>query len=64
VAKPLRPSLSPKPNQHALILMDFSKTKNIVASSAAALVGERFISPHTKTSQQRFPKILEKHTSP
>ncbi|MFN7026104.1 MAG: hypothetical protein ACK4QP_16650, partial [Pseudorhizobium sp.] len=40
VAKPLRPSLSPKPNQHALILMDFSKTKNIVASSAAALVGD------------------------
>jgi hypothetical protein len=36
--------------------MDFSKTKNIVASSAAALVGERFISPHTKTSQQRFSR--------
>jgi hypothetical protein len=37
-------------------LMWFTKTKNIVASSAAALVSERFIGGHTETSQQPFLK--------
>ncbi|MBU1551392.1 MAG: hypothetical protein KJ947_17685, partial [Alphaproteobacteria bacterium] len=46
---PLDPS--PDPNQHAPILLEFSRTKDIVASSAAALVGERFIVPTSKTSQ-------------
>ncbi|WP_281979169.1 hypothetical protein, partial [Pseudorhizobium flavum] len=40
VAKsPCLQAQNPKPNQHALIFKDFSRTKNIVASSAAALVG-------------------------
>jgi hypothetical protein len=32
--------------------LEFSRTKDIVASSAAALVGERFIVPTIKTSQR------------
>jgi len=52
----LSPGTNPKPNQHALIFKDFSRTKDIVASSAAALVGERFIVPTPKTSQHGFSK--------
>ena len=55
---------SPEPNQHALILDDFSRTKDIVASSAAALVGERFIVPHTKTSQRPILKKCHYSSKP
>jgi hypothetical protein len=55
----LSPGTNPKPNQHALIFKDFSRTKDIVASSAAALVGERFIVPTPKTSQHGFSKTPE-----
>ncbi|MBU1550358.1 MAG: hypothetical protein KJ947_12395, partial [Alphaproteobacteria bacterium] len=54
---PLDPS--PDPNQHAPILLEFSRTKDIVASSAAALVGERFIVPTSKTSQRGSFKATE-----
>ncbi|CCF20819.1 protein of unknown function [Pseudorhizobium banfieldiae] len=55
--------LNPKPNQHALIFKDFSRTKDIVASSAAALVGERFIVPTPKTSQHGFSKTPKNSTN-
>ncbi|WP_210308215.1 hypothetical protein, partial [Pseudorhizobium flavum] len=43
-------------------LQGFLKTKEIVASSAAALVGERFIVPTPKTSQHGF-SITPKNSS-
>ena len=61
VTKSNRQAIKPG-NQSASqpISLDFSRTKDFVASSAAALVSERGYRFHTANSQQPIPIFLQK----